>query len=66
MHRLYGREAGSAEYQLLREFSGVTTEGDVLEYAPPTPRPGIRFVRIETLASPARVSWRDVEVIATG
>jgi hypothetical protein len=66
VHRLFVREAGSSEYQLVREFSGVTADGDVLEYVPAAPRPGIRFVRIETLASPSWVSWREIEVVGTG
>jgi hypothetical protein len=65
-HRLYLREAGSSDYQLVREFSGVTSEGQVLEHALSAPRPGIRFVRVETVASPSWVSWREVEVVASG
>jgi hypothetical protein len=65
-HRIYVRDADSAEYQLVREFSGITKDGDVLEYAFPAPRAGVRFVRVETLASPSWVSWREVEVVGSG
>jgi F5/8 type C domain len=65
-HRLYVRQAGSTEYQLVREFSGITSEGDVLEHAFPAPRPGVRFVRVETVATPSWVSWREIEVVASG
>jgi hypothetical protein len=62
-HRVFGRGAtGSA--LLLHEFSGVTREAHALDYSPPAPWTGIRFVRVETVTSDAWVAWREISVYA--
>jgi hypothetical protein len=63
LHRVLGRSASGA-YRVLREFSGVTQDGQALEYSPPLPWTGIQYVRVETTTSPSWVSWREVEVIS--
>ncbi len=61
-HRILGKgEVG--DYQVLYEFSGVTEDGQVLEYRPPQPWQGIRWVRIETLESPSWVAWQEIEIL---
>jgi hypothetical protein len=63
-HRVWGKGASTGEeYQLLYEFRGFTTDGQVLEYSPPTPWTGIQFIKVETVVSPSWVSWREIEVI---
>ena len=63
VHRVLGR-GESGDYQLLHEFSGVTREGDVLEYTAPQPWQGIRYVRIQTTTDPSWVAWHEIQVIA--
>jgi hypothetical protein len=58
-HRVYGRGADGST-RLLHEFSGITTEGQVLEYSPPLPWTGIRFIRVETVESGSWVAWREI------
>ena len=64
-HQVWGRGPGE-DARLLHEFDGMTQGDQVLEYAPPDPWQGIQFIRIETIASPSWVSWREIEVIAPG
>jgi len=58
-HQVWGRGPGES-YQLLIEFSGYTRGGDWLVYTPTTPWQGVQFVRIETIASPSWVSWKEI------
>ena len=48
---------------LLAEFRGITAEGDLLEATLPVALSGVETVRVETLASPSWVSWREIEVL---
>jgi hypothetical protein len=64
-HRVYGR-GPNGDATLLHEFAGVTVEGQVLDYSPPVPWTGIRFIRVETVQSPAWVAWREIEVHLSG
>jgi len=62
VHQLLGK-GGEEAYRLLHEFRGFTKDLDVLEYEPPTPLKGIRFIRILTTVSPSWVSWFEIEVL---
>jgi len=64
-HRVYGRGPTGDEF-LLHEFSAITTEGQTLEYSPPAPWTGIRFIRVETTRSPSWVGWREISVYLAG
>jgi len=64
-HRVYGR-GSSGDTRLLHEFSGYTTDGEVLEYAPSTPWTDVRFIRVETVASPSWVAWREIAAYIPG
>jgi hypothetical protein len=59
-HVVYGRDAAGA-LRMLAELRGETDDGDVLTITPPAPWTGMRALRIETLASPSWVAWREVE-----
>jgi hypothetical protein len=48
--------------QLLHEFTGETTNSEALDYTPPKPITGIRYIRIETTASRSWVAWREIEI----
>jgi len=61
LHRVFGRGPGGS-LTLLHEFEGSTSDGDVLEYSPPTPWQNLAAIRIDTRASPSWVAWREIEV----
>ena len=48
---------------LIHEFKGLTTDGDVLEFAPPSPLLDVQFVQVITRQSPSWVAWREIEVL---
>jgi hypothetical protein len=64
-HRIWGRGESGPE-QLLHEFNGVTKEPQWLEVSPATPWKGIRYLRVETTASPSWVAWHEIRVFGTG
>jgi hypothetical protein len=63
LHRLWGR-GNSGDYRLLAEFNGYTQDEQVLDYRPSEALDGIQFIKVETLASPSWVSWREIEVLS--
>ncbi len=63
VHAVLGRpQEGS--YRELHVFRGRSTDGELLEYVPPMPWEGIRYLRVETRATPSWVAWREIEVFA--
>ena len=52
-------------FQLLCEFVGFTSDGQVLQYSPQTPLTGIQYVKVEIVSSPSWVSWREIMVFST-
>ncbi len=62
-HQLFGKVRAQDSYELLHEFDGATSTGQNLEYVMPTPWSG-RFIKVETLASPSWVSWKEIEVFS--
>ena len=62
-HQLFGKATAQDAYELLREFDGQTTNGQILEHTMPTPWTG-RFIKVETLTSPSWVAWKEIEVIS--
>jgi hypothetical protein len=63
VHTVLGRPP-EGPYRELHVFGGRTTDGELLEYVPPAPWEGIRYLRVDTRASPSWVAWREVEVFA--
>jgi F5/8 type C domain len=61
--RVYGRTAGGS-LVLLHRFNGRTEDGTVLELTPPGGWTGIRAIRVETVASPSWVAWKEIEILA--
>jgi hypothetical protein len=45
-------------------FRGSTADNGLLEYVPPAPWEGIRYLRVETCASPSWVAWGEIEAFA--
>lgn len=62
VHEVYGG-ASSPATTLLHAFAAETAEGDVLAHTFTSP-PTIRYLRVQTTASPSWVSWREVEAYA--
>ncbi len=62
VHRLLGKARAGDPYRSLHEFAGFTTEGQWLEYSPPTPWENVRFLRVETTVSPSWIAWREIHV----
>jgi hypothetical protein len=60
-HRVTCLESRGAEPSLLADLRGRTAELDVLVAVPASPA-SCRFLRIDTLASPSWVAWREIEV----
>lgn len=66
IHRVYGRKSAGGPQLLLHEFGGFTRSGDVLAYTPATAWEDVRYLRVETIASPSWVAWREIEVVSAG
>jgi hypothetical protein len=66
VHRIYGRASAGGAERLLHEFAGFTRSGDVLEQTPAVSWQDVRFLRVETVASPSVVAWRELEVVSNG
>ena len=64
IHRVLGKGPGADElfYELTR-FEGLTEDGQWLGFSPEEPWAGIQHIRVETVASPSWVAWREIEVI---
>lgn len=62
-HRILGRMSLSRGWTSLHTFSGITVDGQALEYDPPVPTV-YRYLRIETTSSPSWVGWREIEVLS--
>lgn len=64
VHQIKGKGAGTGnQLILLHTFDGNTRDGDELVFKPESLITGIRYIRVETVASPSWVSWREIEVI---
>jgi len=61
-HRLYGGQTARL-LTVLHTFKGNTTDGQALMFTPDAGGLPIRFLRIETVASPSWVAWREIEIL---
>ncbi|HRK55340.1 MAG TPA: discoidin domain-containing protein [Cyclobacteriaceae bacterium] len=59
-HVLEGKSS-TGSYVVLKTFTGVTEEADVLIYTPTGPA-NYRYIKITTTSSPSWVSWKEIEV----
>jgi hypothetical protein len=64
VHRLYGRASAAGSERLLHEFASFTRSGDALEQTPSVPWQDVRYLRVETVASPSLVGWRELEIVS--
>ncbi|MGE5529697.1 MAG: hypothetical protein ACM3X6_11235 [Patescibacteria group bacterium] len=64
-HRILAKGPGTKNrYTPLVTLKGETADSQLLSFKPPEPLKGIRYVKIETTASPSWIAWREIEVIA--
>ncbi len=67
VHQVKGKGSDAGDlFILLHTFDRNTKDGDELLFLPDSPLEGIRYIRIETIASPSWVAWREVEIIDAG
>ena len=62
VHRVQARASGSDAYQTVHEFSGSTNDNDWLIFTPDTPLENVTQIRIQTIASPLWVAWKEIQV----
>lgn len=63
VHRVWGKGGGASdEYRLLHEFTRHTAGAQILSMTPPEPWRALRFIKVETVASPSWVAWKEIEV----
>jgi parallel beta-helix repeat protein len=61
-HRVTARETVDGPSVLLHQFTGQTTDTQVLSVELLPAAQAVRFVRVETTASPSWVAWREIQV----
>jgi len=61
-HRVQVRASSSDAYQTIYEFSQFTNDNEWLEFTAETPLENISQIRIQTIASPSWVAWKEVQV----
>ena len=61
VHRIWGGLTEDS-VQLLHEFIGSTSDGDVLQYEWPSPVDGVKILYVITTESPSWVAWREIRV----
>jgi hypothetical protein len=62
VHRVQVRSSGSEDYQTVYEFPGSTNDNDWLIFNPDTPLENVSQIRIQTIASPSWVAWKEIQV----
>lgn len=61
-HRVQVRRSSGDEYQTVHEFDGLTTDNDWLIFKPDSPLESANLIRIQTIASPSWVAWKEIQV----
>jgi F5/8 type C domain-containing protein len=60
-HRVQVRSSSGAAYQTVFEFQGSTDDNDWLVFKPQVPLENVSQIRIQTIASPSWVAWREIQ-----
>jgi hypothetical protein len=61
-HRMQVRLSSTDSYQTVYEFNGSTSDNDWLVFKPDLPLEGVSQIRIQTIASPSWVAWKEIQV----
>ncbi|NJC96102.1 MAG: discoidin domain-containing protein [Anaerolineae bacterium] len=62
IHRVQVRASGGDAFQTVYEFNGSTNDNDWLVFKPDIPLENVGQIRIQTIASPSWVSWKEIQV----
>jgi len=62
-HHLQVRGSGEDSFQTVFTFSGATEDGEWLVFVPEEPLENVGQVRVQTVASPSWVAWREIVVL---
>lgn len=63
LHRVW-RITPGAPAELLFEYNGTTSNGQVIDYTPPSPWENVQIIRVETVTNPSPVAWREIELLS--
>jgi hypothetical protein len=63
-HHLYGRITADGPLVALDACAGETNDQEVLVLTVPAGAKKVRYLRVETVASPSWIAWREIEVYA--
>ncbi len=63
---LAGKNNPDNNFELLHEFSGYTTTGQVLSYSAPSSTDSFRYIKVLTTESPSWVSWKEIRIYKNG
>jgi F5/8 type C domain len=61
-HRVQVRASSTGAYETVYEFQGSTNDNDWLVFKPDMPLENIGQIRIQTIASPSWVAWKEIQV----
>jgi len=61
-HRVQVRSSSGDAYQTVHEFQGSTNDNDWLVFKPELPPENVSQLRIQTIASPSWVAWKEIQV----
>jgi hypothetical protein len=62
IHRVQVRASGSDAYQTVHEFNDSTNDNNWLVFVPDVPLEEVVQIRIQTVASPSWVAWKEIQV----
>jgi hypothetical protein len=62
IHRVQVRSSSEGAFETVHEFNDSTNEGEQLVFEPNTPIDNVSQIRIQTIASPSWVAWKEIEV----
>ncbi len=62
IHRVQVRASSGEAYETVHEFNGSTSDNDWLVFKPEVPLENAAQIRIQTIASPSWVAWKEIQV----
>jgi hypothetical protein len=62
IHRIQVRTSSGEAYETMHEFSSLTSDNDWLIFMPDAPLGNVMQIRIQTIAGPSWVAWKEIQV----
>lgn len=62
IHRVQVRASSGEAYETVHEFHAYTSDNDWLIFKPDVPLENLAQIRIQTIASPSWVAWKEIQV----